>query len=135
MEPWKVRPYVEDQIKKQGTYDRYCDLCLRLEAPPLSQSEFVDRYVDIIQHSEILYQQAVDLLPGDKNKFLEALEKSNAPVEDIVMVDMLPPSLSFPLNKLPKGMICLFILFPGDPHKPMIMLSYVGAGNEETVFL
>jgi hypothetical protein len=135
MDPWEVKPFVEDLLEKQGTYERYSDLCLRVETNPLPRDDFVDRYVNIIIRREEYFQQATSLLPDDKRKLLESLEQAGAPVEDLVTVDMLPPSMTLPLNKLSKGMICLYIMFPAGSSNPTIIPAYVEAGNDEAVFL
>lgn len=135
MEPWEVKPFVEGLLEKQGIYELYCDLCLRLETLPISRDDFVDKYVDIILRREEIFKQATALLNDDKKKLLETLEKSGAPVEDLVTVDMIPPSMIFPVNRLSKGMICLYVLFPTGSSNPTIMPAYVESGSDEAVFL
>lgn len=135
MEQWDSKEYVEDFIEKTKVYDLYHDLCLRLDVPPISRDEFVDKYVDIIRRHEELYEQAKRQLPKDKETLLGVLENIKAPLEDIVTIDSLPPSVTIPLNIIKGGMICLFVLFPNGPGKPFVIPSYLESGSKESVFL
>lgn len=135
MDPWDIKSFVEGMLSKESTYKRYCDLCMRVEAVPIDEDDFVDKYVDIIVRREELYREAMSMLDSDKRQLLDELEKVGAPVEDLVMVDILPPSTTITLNKFNDGMICLYVMFPNGSDNPMIIPAYVGSGKDDAIFL
>jgi len=135
MDPWVVRGQIEELLNKERLYERYFDLCLRVESQPISQDAFLDRYVDIFVHRQELFDQASENILEDKKRLLEDLEQSGAPIEDLVSVDMLPPSVTISLNTLSDGMICLYVLFPDGSNRPVVQLAHVGSGESESTFL
>jgi hypothetical protein len=135
MEPWEFRTYIEDTLEKQGLYALYHDLCLRVETIPITKEAFIDAYVDVLNRRAELYAQAVGCHVSDKTLLLEALEKVKAPVEDLVSVAMLPPSVTVTLNPLRDGFICLYVLFPNGPDAPSVIPAYIVKGQNEATFL
>lgn len=135
MEPWEAREHIEKALSKDGMYDRYRDLCMKVETPPRSYEKFVDTYVDVIVRRKELYDEAVKALPVDKRLLLESLEKDNAPLEELVTVDILPPFVTVQLNDFSDGVICLYVLFPNGPDRPIVQPAHVGYGASEATFL
>lgn len=134
MEPWELRSFIEDLLKKQDLYSMYTDLCQRLEVIPVSLDKFIDMYVDIVSRRDELYKEAKDMLNQDKKTLLDTLERGKYPLEDLVSVDMLPPSVTVTLNKLSDGIICLYVLFPTGPDTPYVVPAHI-SNNRDSTFI
>ncbi len=135
MEPWEIRGYIDKILLRERLYERYSDLCMKVDVPPLSRESFVDSYVDVVVRRQELYDLARSSLTEDKKLLMEALEKSGAPLEDLITVDMLPPIATVPLNTLSDGMICLYVTFPSGPDSPIVQPAFVSRGNAEATFI
>jgi hypothetical protein len=135
MDPLDARKFIDEYLSKQGMYDMYLDLCMKIEAVPITREKFVDTYTDIFVRREELYEQAVKELPNDKKLLFERLEEAKMPMEDIVTVDSIPPFLTVTLNKIKEGIVCLYVMFPNGPESPHIVPSYVEKGSSDALFL
>jgi len=127
--------YIDDYFKKNGIYELYHDLCMRMDTVPVSRESLQAIYVDVLDRHEELYAQAISELDNDKKLLLESLEKEEAPIEDLVSVDNLPPSITITVNDMKGAVICLYILFPDKATEPHIIPSYVSEENDTTIFL
>lgn len=127
--------HMEAHFEKNKTYETYHDLCMKLDTLPVSREQLIAVYVDILDRHEELYEQATAELDSDKRNLLEELENEGAPVEDLVTVNGLPPSVTVPINQLKGGMICLCVLFPQEPSKPHVITAYIEKGNDTAIFL
>jgi len=122
-------------FERNGIYEGYHDLCMKLDTVPVSRDALIDVYLDILEKRDELYEQASSEVENDKRKLLEDLEEEGAPVEELVMVNALPPSMTITVNELKAGIICLYVVFPKGPSKPYVIPAYVESGNDRATFL
>jgi len=136
MDPWEVKSFVEDLFERDRTYGRYLDLCMQVDAAPVTIEKLEDIYVDIISRRIELYEKAKADLPSDKKNLVEHLEGLGTPIEEIVTVDQLQPHTIVTINELKDGMICLFVVFPEGPENPALLLSYANRDdNDKDIFI
>jgi len=121
-----------DRITKHHIYEGYFSLCDKYEAIPITQEDFVDKYVNILVHQPSYRERAEVHTISDKEYLIDMLEKVSAPTKDILEVDKFPPTEYIIVNKLKDGIICIVILFMDK--NLIIAPAYFGEGEGEVDF-
>lgn len=109
-----IREFAEEKIQKEGIYAKgYLPLCHMHDLVPVTETEFLDRYTEILEHLESLHEQAEMHQDNDRVAIFNMLQKKNGMPDqgDITLLEHFPGIMYRVLNTLPEGIIALIIVF------------------------